>query len=382
MKELTNLATCVLVGLMGLSMSKFQPVNIASAAMFTTPNLEKSIPTPDTKSSLPTPKPNTDKSETVEANGNRILRLSVTVDSPTYLKVKQGDQITTGQVISDNTIERDRLTKNKKQIELQIQNLQSKNIPQPIKPHELLAGRKMPSASYSEEETAIAVAQVKLQQAQSTLHYKTPILEADNPEVSAAVDKAEGGLQNAGNKVQGQQQMLQAMQDMKMQDEVIRHEEAKLQELQNGQEQAKDELKQAQGKLATSKTEQQQQLFQLKIAVQVAQGELELAQGKLAAAKSRREMEEYSAAQQQVERQQRQTQLQQEYDRQEQTYAQSEQTKDYQLAQLKLSLTAIDDKLSEIPVIKSPKSGFIRRIRPWVGNNGKYTTTLIISANK
>ncbi|WP_238360829.1 hypothetical protein [Iningainema tapete] len=53
--------------------------------------------------------------------------------------------------------------------------------------------------------------------------------------------------------------------------------------------------------------------------------------------------------------------------------------RDYQLAQLSLSLASVDEKLSQIPVVRAPRNGYIRRIKPWIGNNGKYTTTLTIS---
>ena len=63
-----------------------------------------------------------------------ILKLSITVDDPTHLKVNIGQKIKVGQVISDNTIERTRLLRQRQSVQLQIQNLKSKPIPQPIPP--------------------------------------------------------------------------------------------------------------------------------------------------------------------------------------------------------------------------------------------------------
>jgi multidrug resistance efflux pump len=90
-------------------------------------------------------------------------------------------------------------------------------------------------------------------------------------------------------------------------------------------------------------------------------------------------MQEFDAATKEVEKQQKNTQLKQEYERQQQTFNQEIRERDYQIAQLQLSLVAVDDKLSLIPVVKSPRNGYIRRIKPWVGKNGKYETTLVIS---
>ncbi|NJL64804.1 MAG: hypothetical protein HC903_27060 [Methylacidiphilales bacterium] len=38
-----------------------------------------------------------------------LLRLTITVDDPSHLKVKEGEEIRIGQIIADNSIERERL---------------------------------------------------------------------------------------------------------------------------------------------------------------------------------------------------------------------------------------------------------------------------------
>jgi multidrug resistance efflux pump len=48
---------------------------------------------------------------------------------------------------------------------------------------------------------------------------------------------------------------------------------------------------------------------------------------------------------------------------QQQEYAQQVQNKKYQLAQLELSLPAIEDKLNQIPIVRSPSNGYIRPIK-------------------
>ncbi|MDF5725294.1 MAG: hypothetical protein PUP91_33555 [Rhizonema sp. PD37] len=75
-------------------------------------------------------------------------------------------------------------------------------------------------------------------------------------------------------------------------------------------------------------------------------------------------------------------QTQQEYSRQQQQYGQAIREHNYQLAQLNISLSTIDDKLSQMPVVRSFRSGYFRRIKPWVGNNGKNNTTIMISFTK
>ncbi len=170
------------------------------------------------------------------------------------------------------------------------------------------------------------------------------------------------------------------MKDGGMEQPIIEHESAKLSQIAEELEQAKSGFEREKASLNASAVEQQQQLQQLQLNVQLAQKDLELAASKLVTAKSKRELLEYDASVREVERRQRAAQLQQEYSRQQLSYAQSIRDRDYQLAQLNLSLSAIDDKLSLIPVVKAPRNGYIRRVKPWVGNNGKYTTTVIISS--
>ncbi|MDF5712155.1 MAG: metal-dependent hydrolase [Nostoc sp. S4] len=90
------------------------------------------------------------------AQQNRPLRMTISVDSPSFLKVKVGQEIKQGDVISDIYIECDRLDKQKKSITLQIENLKSKTIPEPFKPKESLGLKPLPPAIFSEESAAIA----------------------------------------------------------------------------------------------------------------------------------------------------------------------------------------------------------------------------------
>jgi hypothetical protein len=99
--------------------------------------------------------------------------VSLVIDNPSFLKVNIGQEITAGEVISDNTIERGHLAKRHKSIELKIQNLKDKYIHKltepnfPVEPHELAP------ANYSEEEFLIKNARMKLSQARSMLKART-----------------------------------------------------------------------------------------------------------------------------------------------------------------------------------------------------------------
>ncbi|MHC5763438.1 HlyD family secretion protein [Nostoc sp.] len=312
---------------------------------------------------------------------DRTLRISLTADDPSFLKVKEGQQIKQGDMLIDNTLERERLDRQRKSVTLQIDNLKSKILPKPFEPKTPPPLAALPPANFLEEESAIAQAKLKLQQAQSVLESRYQLLQTDNPEARAESEKAEAGLRLATEKVREQEELIRSMQDMKLEPPVLRHEEAKLKQFTSEMEQTQSALDQTRAKLGASAINQQQELQGLEIAVQLAQSDLQMAQSRLETARNNRKLLEYKASLDATQRIEQQNQSNLAYTRQLQDYAQQQRDRDYQLAQLQISLAGIDDKLSQIPVVRSPRPGYIRRVKPWVGNNGRYTTTVTISAS-
>lgn len=372
MKEsLNNFLTYCCTGLVGLAVVIPTPPQSRRAALTeqiqSTPTVQEQI--------IPAPQQNL-----IQAKPQRILRLSITVDHPSFLKIKQGEEINVGQVISDNTVERLRLTKQLKSIKLHVENLKSKVIHPPFEPKKPVPSKPLPKAIFSEEETAISMAQLRLTQAQLILETRTELLKTENPEKRSEVEKAEAALDSIDRKVEEQEQLIKSMKDMKLQSQILEHEEALLKQLTSDQEQGKSDVKRAKAKLDASVIEQQQQLQQLQLAVRIARKELEVASSRLTASQNRRQLLEYDASIEQTKRSQQENLARLEYSRQMQQYETAQRDRDYQVAQLNISLSSIEDKLSQIPVVRSPRNGYIRRIKPWVGNNGKYTTTVIISS--
>ena len=315
------------------------------------------------------------------SNKERTLRISLTVNDPSFLKVKEGQEIKQGNMLIDNTLERDRLDRQRKSVTLQVDNLKSKILPKPFEPKVPPPMSTLPPANFLEEESAIAQSKLKLQQAQSILESRRQLLQTDNPEARAESEKAEAGLRLAKEKVNEQEELIRSMQDMKLDPPVLRHEEAKLKQFTSEMEQAQSQLDQTQAKLGSGAIAQQQELQGLQVTVQLAQSDLQMAQSRLETARSNRKLLEYRASIEATQRIEQQNQSNLAYTRQLQEYAQQQRDRDYQLSQLQLSLAGIDDKLSQIPVVRSPRSGYIRRVKPWVGNNGRYTTTITISAS-
>lgn len=374
--DINNLTVYFCVGIVGLIVAtKYYPQSQTAIAQAQSKAVIKNITEPDTAND------EVDDSAIAVLQQNRPLRMSISVDNPSFLKVKLNQEIKKGDVISDNSTERDRLDKQKKSVKLQIDNLKSKTIPQPFKPTLALGLKPLPPAIFSEESAAIAQSKMKLSQAQALLEARTQLLQTDNPERRAESENAEAGFQIASQKVAEQEQMIQSMRDMKLSTEILQHEEAKLKQLRSQLDQANSALDQSKAKLNASAIQQMQELQQLQINVRLAESDLEVAESKLIAAQNRRQLTEYDANLNEARRQQQENQTQQEYSRQQQQYAQSVRDRDYQLAQLAISLTNIEDKLAQIPMLRSPRNGYIRRIKPWVGKDGKYTTTVTISAS-
>lgn len=376
MKEfnINNLVTYICIGLAGLVfITKYYPQNQTAVAEGQSKAIIKNAPEINTDEEV-------DDSAISILQQNRPLRMSISVDNPSFLKVRVGQEIKKGDVISDNSTERDRLNKQKTSVKLQIDNLKGKAIPKPFEPRVTVGVKRLPPAIFSEEEAAIAQSQMKKTQSQSMLEARTQLLQTDNPERRAEAENAEAGLQIASQKVAEQEQMIGSMRDMKLSSEILQHEEAELKKVRSEMDQANSGLDQAKAKLNASAILQQQELQQLQINVQLAESELQVAESRYTAAQNRRRLLEYDASLDEARREQERNQTLQEHSRQEQQYAQSVRDRDYQLAQLNISLSNIDDRLAQIPLLRSPRNGYIRRIKPWVGRNGKYETTITISA--
>jgi len=294
---------------------------------------------------------------------DRPLRLSITVNDTSYLRVGAGDTIKEGDILVDNTEERSRLTAQKQTTSIEINRLKDKQIFSPLPPHKLLPIKPLPPANYIQETVAISQAQLHLKQAKSILASRSPWLSKSD----------DSTYKQAESKVDEQFQMLKSMKDLQMQPEVIQHEEAVVKQLQNAAKKAKAELNQSIGK-------QLQESQQLQINIQLAESELQQKQAALVAAHSQRQLQEFQAnidANRQI---QQQEQIALEHSRQMSLYYQQQRDKDYQLAELNIRQHQIEDKLADLPIVRSPKSGYIKRIKPWVGKDGKYTTTLTISS--
>ncbi len=202
----------------------------------------------------------------VKRSEPRNIKISLTLSSRQDLKVKQGDKVVEGQVLSDRTTERSRLLARKKQLELSLEKL---NLPlPPITPSKPIpALSKLPPVSYQEEEANIKLKHLEL-------------------------GKAELAYANQEEKIRQIREILppsprhrvtpspSSPQSPQL-DLIIEHEQAVLENLRRASDEAQVQLEIAQAKLNSAKeqraySEYQRQLEETRRALAVEQQQLEM----------------------------------------------------------------------------------------------------------
>jgi hypothetical protein len=120
----------------------------------------------------------------------RKVDVTVSLSDPEDLKVKPGDQLEKGEIISDMTRRRTQLERTKKQLDLSLEQL-NLPIPEPLP----VADVELPPPDLTMETEAIKQAQLALQQAQESVAFQKAKLEATLrfklPEMNA-IDQAQG----------------------------------------------------------------------------------------------------------------------------------------------------------------------------------------------
>ncbi|MEA5511834.1 hypothetical protein VB715_18845 [Crocosphaera sp. UHCC 0190] len=94
---------------------------------------------------------------------NRI-KINLTITDPSDLKVKPGDEVVKGQVISDRTTERQRLLNQRKQLELSLKKL-TIAIPNIQAPNSIAKLPNLPPISYQQEQATIQLKEQQLKEA-------------------------------------------------------------------------------------------------------------------------------------------------------------------------------------------------------------------------
>jgi hypothetical protein len=228
------------------------------------------------------------------------LTITISVSEPEDLKVKENQDLKRGDLIADRTRERDRLTAQLSQLELNLSRLQSATISKPLPPATTPTIAQLPAPSYLEERANIDRAQAQVQQMEQTITLK---------------------LQEI--------QYLQSLQNLEPL--VLEHEQAKLNELKQQHTATVREYQLVVGKFATAQESYARAEYERSIA---------LAQR---ADSHNRDGLEY------------QQQLSQ--------YEQRLRDRDFQVSQTQLKLDEVNNAIATLAVVKSPYNGRVRRIK-------------------
>lgn len=257
----------------------------------------------------------------VEANqlDQSRLTLRLTLSNPEDLKVREGDTVAKGQILSDRVRERVRLEAQKRQLQIQIDRLkQPVSGPPSVRPIPEVAA--LPPASFLREVADVERARLKVQ-------------------------AAERARENQQRKLD----LLQSMPSSDLPEATIPHEQTVLQQMQEKVDQAVADVQYAEAQLAKAQSDRQYEEYQHSL-----------------------ELSKRSIALQQAELQ-----------RQEQLQAQQKQESDrsFQLAQLMTQMQTLETQLVQLSSIRSPFNGTIRRIKYETQNDQSLMVVLSLVAD-
>lgn len=263
----------------------------------------------------PSPTPTTATETDTPGQGKKRFKLTLTLSEPADLKVREGDAISTGQLLSDRVKDRERLEAQKRAIEFQIQRLKLPII-KPLSPREAVPIPDLPAPSYLQEEA-----------------------EVDRQSVEAEI-----AAKNRDN----QQRMIDAIQTLdadSVPPSTIEHERSKFAE--------------------------RDREFQKQISEQA------LAKGKLDKAKEKFSYEQYRHSVELSKRDLDSSRNNLEYQRQLQEFDKQTRDRAFQISEATTKLQSVETQLSALSIIRSPYNGTIKKIK-WLGQSDRLITVELV----
>jgi|SRR6476620_3786607 len=268
----------------------------------------------------------------------RLHKMTLQVSEPNDLKVKAGDSIAAAQVVADQNGERKRLNLRKDELQLAIKRIENQKISppekatDPSKPKPTPPMMPLPDISYQQYEAAIEKANNEAKQQQEIINLKRRELD---------YLKGIEGLDPA----------------------IIEHEINKLSRLENQLKSAKAEIDLGTGKLLSAKQARKQDEYQHQLNIT-------------------RRIEEENQALSFYQKQIAENQIN--YQRAISTFEKESRDRDYQFTQLKIQLSAVEDSIARLAVIRSPYNGKIRRIKftGQIDNKLGVELTLVINGSE
>lgn len=301
----------------------------------------------------------------------REIKIELTLSSPQELKVKPGEQLKPGQVLSDRTVERQRLLNQKKQLELSLQRL---NLPIPkTTPLSAISPlRQLPKVSYQQEQANISLKQQELKETQKAIAQQQEKIKQlqellpKSPEPTSQLsflvepsNFAQGAISKEKRFSANPRPIATLFVDRKSKPVTFEP---------TANNQLPSTSTQAQGSVAVIIEHEQAVLKQLQDQHLKAKHQLTIANSQLTAAKERRTQEEYQLH---LEENRRAIALQNqqiELERQRTIRAGQLQEREYSKAQIKAKIQEIDNAITQLSTVKAPYSGTVKKIK-WKGQS-------------
>jgi hypothetical protein len=299
-----------------------------------------------------TPTNSLSKNSIIEANQPKRLKITLTVNDPADLKIREGDRVVKGQILSDRDLERKRLSRERMATLITINKIEKTPIPTLKIAPEL---RELPPVSFAIAESEIQQAELKFTQAQRNLQNALsydPFITA-----KANIDKARAGIESASRAFQLQQRKLDAVNGLKgLPQEMLEHETEKLRQRSTEQETAQAQFDFYTAEYRQIESQRSQSIADLQSKVQLAKADLEVAQARLRSAKEQREAQEYEHRITLARRAEESNQAMI-------AVANQKLEREFKLSQLNEQLSGTEEKLNAIAKVTAPYNGIIKRVK-------------------
>jgi hypothetical protein len=265
---------------------------------------------------------NAEPSTDTATTSPRRLTVTVKVAEPQDLKIKEGQSIKQGEIISDRATEKTRLVSQQQQLLLSLNRLKSTSISPPLAPAPVPTVNALPPVSYLENE--------------------------------AAVEKTKSAIASAESEIELKKQEIDYLSGVPNLDSIVLEHE-------------------------------QKNLAKLQLNHTAAVRDYQLAMGKMQTAKDSRKYQEYEASVTAARRVEEMNQARLNYQRQLSEFEQRLADKEFQVSQVQTKLNEVDNAIASLAQVKAPYAGTVRRIK-WLGQSpdGSLTAevTLMVSSDR
>ncbi len=234
----------------------------------------------------------------------RSLKISLTLSNPDDLKIKSGQLVKAGEILSDRVGERRSLLERKKLLEISLEEV-SRTISAPTKPLQLPEMPQLPKADFTKEQVAI--------------------------------EKAKLSLDEKAQIVAQQEELIFSLQNSQVNNDVVLHEQAKLNIAKLNYLKSKVDLDSALAQLSSVQADRKYQEYRHNLEYQNRLLELQRQQNNYEFANSR--------------------------------YVEQVKEQEFRKASINTQLATIDEKLDTLVAVTSPFDGTIRKINYESQNN-------------